>query len=100
MKENTENKYEELIKKLTELRNILKYRSNYDYEKLNESIEILNDENENSNGELIAKVKDYLSTNNFFNVRWAYDWFMPNINGQYWRDYIYEIQKLCEDLFN
>ena len=45
MKESTENKYEELIKKLTELRNILKYRSNYDYEKLNESIEILNDKN-------------------------------------------------------
>lgn len=96
MSENGENKYKSLIEKLTELRNLLKYTSSYDYDKLGEVIEILSNKEKKNNEELINNVRKYLSTDNFFNVRWAYDWFMPKINGKCWGDYIYEIQELCD----
>lgn len=96
MNKNEENIYLDLIEKLTELKNLLKYKSTYDYNKIVETIEILSDENKRNDKKLIMNVKKYLSTDNFFNVRWAYDWAMPKINGKYWKEYIYEIQKLCE----
>lgn len=89
------NKYLSLIEKITELRNLLKYISNYDYEKLGEVIEILSDAEKNKNEDLMNTVKKYLSKDNFFNARWVYDWLMPSINGQSWNAYIYEIEELC-----